>query len=91
MPASDSTAQRQAAGQQLLVQTISQLTGLQIDHYAEVDLLGFYNLSTVVGGVTVNLCAPVHDSYSGANFPAPRSMSSHRPPGRAVARRAPEA
>ncbi|MGK5113044.1 MULTISPECIES: LCP family protein [unclassified Geodermatophilus] len=63
--------QRQAGGAQLLVQTISQLTGLQIDHYAEVDLLGFFNLSSVVGGVEVNLCEPVDDSrWSGAVFPA---------------------
>ena len=61
---------RQAGGAQLLVQTISQLTGLQIDHYAEVDLLGFFNLSTVVGGVTVNLCQPVDEVKSGAVFPA---------------------
>ncbi|MGY1639422.1 LCP family protein [Geodermatophilus sp. SYSU D00742] len=63
--------QRQAGGAQLLVQTISQLTGLQIDHYAEVDLLGFFNLSSVVGGVEVNLCQAVDDSrWSGAVFPA---------------------
>ena len=61
---------KQAAGAQLLIQTISQLTGLRIDHYAEVDLLGFFNLSTVVGGVEVNLCQPVKDGFSGANFPA---------------------
>jgi LCP family protein required for cell wall assembly len=62
---------KEAAGSQLLVQTISQLTGLQIDHYAEVDLLGFFKLATVVGGVEVNLCAPVDDrKYSGAYFPA---------------------
>ncbi|GAB3357533.1 LCP family protein [Modestobacter lapidis] len=60
-----------AAGAQLLVQTISSLTGLQIDHYAEVDLLGFFELSSVVGGVEVNLCNAVDDSYySGAVFPA---------------------
>jgi LCP family protein required for cell wall assembly len=64
-------AQRQAGGAQLLVKTISSLTGLQIDHYAEVDLLGFFNLSSVVGGVEVNLCKPVDDrKYSGAVFPA---------------------
>ena len=62
---------KQASGAQLLVRTISQLTGLQIDHYAEVNLLGFFNLSSVVGGVEVNLCEPVDDSYySGAVFPA---------------------
>jgi LCP family protein required for cell wall assembly len=61
---------RQAAGAQLLVKTISGLTGLQIDHYAEVDLLGFFKLSSVVGGVQVNLCEPVKDRYSGVNLPA---------------------
>ena len=63
-------AARQAAGAQLLVQTISGLTGLKIDHYAEVDLLGFFKLSSVVGGVQVNLCEPVKDRYSGVNLPA---------------------
>ncbi len=64
-------AQRQAGGAQLLVQTISQLSGLQIDHYAEVDLLGFFQLSSVVGGVEVNLCESVDDRrWSGAYFGA---------------------
>ncbi len=68
-------ADRQAGGAQLLVQTLSQLTGLQIDHYAEVDLLGFFNLTSVVGGVEVNLCSAVDDAeYSGAVFPAGKQM-----------------
>jgi LCP family protein required for cell wall assembly len=61
---------RQAAGAQLLVQTISGMTGLQIDHYAEVDLLGFFKLSSVIGGVEVNLCEPVKDRYSGVDLAA---------------------
>ena len=65
-----SDADRQAAGAQLLIQTISGVTGLQIDHYAEVDLLGFFNLSSVVGGVEVNLCEPAKDGYSGVDLPA---------------------
>ncbi|MGY1595111.1 LCP family protein [Geodermatophilus sp. SYSU D00708] len=70
-PADADEATKRASGARLLVQTVNQLTGLQIDHYAEVDLLGFFNLSTVVGGVEVNLCAPVNDTkYSGAVFPA---------------------
>ena len=69
-PDADEEARR-AGGQQLLVQTISALTGLQIDHYAEVDLLGFFELSTVVGGVEVNLCRAVDDrAWSGAYFAA---------------------
>jgi LCP family protein required for cell wall assembly len=63
-------SEKQAAGAQLLIQTISQLTGLQIDHYAEVDLLGFFNLSSVVGGVEVNLCEAVQDDFSGVDLPA---------------------
>jgi LCP family protein required for cell wall assembly len=70
-PADADETTKRASGARLLVQTINQLTGLQIDHYAEVDLLGFFNLSTVVGGVEVNLCAAVNDTrYSGAVFPA---------------------
>ncbi|MCZ2823769.1 MULTISPECIES: LCP family protein [unclassified Modestobacter] len=69
-PEGASDAAVQAAGAQLLIQTISSLTGLRIDHYAEVDLLGFFQLSTVVGGVEVNLCEPAKDSFSGIDLPA---------------------
>ncbi|MCZ2806477.1 LCP family protein [Modestobacter sp. VKM Ac-2983] len=77
VPDGASEAARSAQGSQLLVQTISQLTGLRIDHYAEVDLLGFFELSSAVGGVEVNLCQAVDDSYySGAVFPAgPQTIS----------------
>jgi len=69
-------SERRTAGSQLLVRTITQLSGLQIDHYAEVDLLGFFNLSTVVGGVEVNLCKAVNDKNSGAAFEAgPQTIS----------------
>ncbi|MGY1604114.1 LCP family protein [Geodermatophilus sp. SYSU D00815] len=68
-PDADEDAQ-QASGAQLLIQTISRLSGLQIDHYAEVDLLGFFNLSSVIGGVEVNLCQAVRDPYSGVDLPA---------------------
>ncbi len=70
-PETASAEVRQAGGAQLLVQTISGLTGLQIDPYAEVDLLGYFTLSSVVGGVEVNLCEAVDDSeWSGAVFDA---------------------
>jgi LCP family protein required for cell wall assembly len=44
-----------AAGASLLVDTIDNLTGLSIDHFVQVDLLGFYRISTAIGGVTVCL------------------------------------
>src|SRR4051794_9320441 len=49
--AQGSDADKDAAGAQLLIQTVSQFTGLRIDHFAEIDLLGFINLSDIVGGV----------------------------------------
>ena len=76
-PAGASADARSALGAQLLVQTVSQLSGLRIDHYAEVDLLGFFQLTSVVGGVDVNLCKAVDDhEWSGAVFPAgPQTIS----------------
>lgn len=60
---------RQAGGREL-VQTVEQLTGVTLDHYVEVNLASFYEITQAVGGVPVCLKAPVHDSYSGADFPA---------------------
>ena len=65
-----SDAESDAAGAQLLVQTVSQFTGLQIDHFAKINLLGFINLSTIVGGVEVNICEATSDPLSGADFQA---------------------
>ena len=59
-----------AAGRKLLLQAVKDLTGVGIDHYAEINLLGFSLLTDAVGGVQVCLKAPVHDRFSGANFPA---------------------
>jgi LCP family protein required for cell wall assembly len=63
-------AEKDAAGAQLLIQTVSRFTGLQIDHFAEINLLGFINLSSIVGGVQVNICEPTTDSATGAHFDA---------------------
>jgi hypothetical protein len=48
------------------VATVESLTGVHIDHFAEVNLDGFYELASVLGGVEVCLKHPVaYDSYSG--------------------------
>nr|WP_249124005.1 LCP family protein [Saccharopolyspora erythraea] len=64
------------AGRKLLVRTVEKLTGVGVDHYAEVNLLGFYQLTRAIGGVEVCLNAPVKDPYSGARFPAGRQLIS---------------
>lgn len=64
------------AGAKTAIQTVQQFTGLTINHYAAVNLAGFYFISQAVGGVPVCLKAPVHDSHSGASFPAgPQTVS----------------
>jgi len=40
-------------GPSLLVATVEQLTGLQLDHYVSVDLAGFRQITDAVGGVSV--------------------------------------
>lgn len=59
-----------AAGAQLLIQTVQNLTGLTIDHYVRVSLLGFYDIANALGPINVCLNQAVDDPYSGANFPA---------------------
>ena len=64
------------AGRTALKEAVEDLTGLTINHYAEINLLGFYNLTNAIGGVDVCLKAPVDDPLSGAKFPAgPRTIS----------------
>jgi LCP family protein required for cell wall assembly len=58
------------AGQAAAVATVEKLTGVHIDHFAAVNLYGFYELAQVLGGVEVCLNHPVNDVNSGANFPA---------------------
>lgn len=49
------TDQKKAGGAKLLKDTIENLTGLSIDHFVQVDLLGFYRISNAIGGVNVCL------------------------------------
>ncbi|WP_433280853.1 LCP family protein [Pseudonocardia xinjiangensis] len=58
------------AGRATLVATVEQLTGVQIDHYAEINFVGFVELTEALGGVPICLNEPVHDSYSGIDLPA---------------------
>ena len=59
-----------AAGAKLLIRTVQNLTGLTINHYVRVSLLGFYNIAKALGPIQVCLNNAVNDPYSGANFPA---------------------
>ncbi len=68
--------QGREAGREATIGVVTTLTGLPIDHFAEITLAGFYDLATALGGVQVCLNHPVADTYSGANFPAgPQTLS----------------
>ncbi|MGX1973405.1 LCP family protein [Streptomyces kronopolitis] len=60
------------AGRRAAITTVSQFLGVPVDHFAEVNLAGFYHLADSLGGVPVCLKHPVKDRYSGADFPAGR-------------------
>jgi LCP family protein required for cell wall assembly len=66
----DLETQASQAGRRELISTVEQLTGASVDHYAEVNLVGFAEVTRAVGGVPVCLVAPVQDSYSGVDLPA---------------------
>ncbi|MCO1657808.1 LCP family protein [Pseudonocardia humida] len=58
------------AGRATLVATVQDLTGVTVDHFAEINLAGFVELTEALGGVPVCLNQPVRDSYSGVDLPA---------------------
>jgi LCP family protein required for cell wall assembly len=72
------------AGRAATVATVEQLTGVHIDHFAEVNLDGFYELAKVLGGVEVCLNRPVpYDPNSG--FYAHKAGYQHLDPKMALA------
>jgi len=72
------------AGRAATVATVEALTGVHIDHFAEVNLDGFYELAKVLGGVEVCLLHPVrYDPNSG--FYAHRAGLQHLSPALALA------
>ena len=68
--AEDAAAQGTQAGREALIKTVADLTGVTVDHYAEIGLLGFSLITDALGGVDVCLKAPVFEPLSGADFPA---------------------
>ncbi len=58
------------AGREALIKTVANLTGVTVDHYAEIGLLGFSLITDALGGVNVCLKNPVYEPLSGADFPA---------------------
>ncbi len=68
--AAEAAAQGTEAGREALIKTVADLTGVTVDHYAEIGLLGFALITDALGGVDVCLKQPVFEPLSGADFPA---------------------
>jgi LCP family protein required for cell wall assembly len=63
-------------GPDLTVRTIEQLTGIHIDFWMLTSFPGLVNMVNGIGGLTVDVPQPMHDSYSHANFDAgPQRMN----------------
>ncbi|MCO1581130.1 LCP family protein [Crossiella sp. SN42] len=75
-PKPEQEREANTAGSKVLIKTLENLSGVDIDHYAEVNLLGFYEITKAVGGVDVCLNKATKDEKSGANFKAgPQTIS----------------
>ena len=59
-----------AGGARLLISVIQNMTGLTIDHYVRVSLLGFYNIADALGPIDVCLNNAMKDPYSKVDLPA---------------------
>lgn len=64
------TLSKQSAGIALAAQTLTNLTGLHIDHYVQINLLGFYEISKAIGGVDLCLNQDVNDPFSSIHMHA---------------------
>ena len=60
-------------GAPLTVQTVERATGVHVDHYVEVNFLGFLKVVNALGGVTVCTPQPINDPKSGLRLPAGKS------------------
>jgi LCP family protein required for cell wall assembly len=60
-------------GSPLTINTIEKTTGVRIDHYVEVNFLGFIKMVDALGGVTVCSQQPINDPKSGLVMSAGKS------------------
>lgn len=62
--------QEEGLGPACLVQTIENLTRIEIDHYARINFAGFVGIVDALGGVTFYIDEPLQDRFAGLDIPA---------------------
>jgi LCP family protein required for cell wall assembly len=58
-------------GPQLLIRTIREALGIEINHYVEVDFTGVERIVNAIGGIKVYADAPARDEMTGLDIPMP--------------------
>jgi LCP family protein required for cell wall assembly len=57
-------------GPAALAGDVAALTGLRIDHVIRVNMMGFVQLTDLLGGVEVTIDRPIRDTWTGLDLPA---------------------
>lgn len=57
-------------GPSLLIRTITDSLGIEVNHYVEVDFAGFERIVNTIGGVKVYVDAPARDFMTGLDIPS---------------------
>lgn len=57
-------------GPDALVDTVQDFSGLDLDHYVEINMAGFLDLADALGGVEICLDEPLVDDHAGVDLPA---------------------
>lgn len=52
-------------GPPLCIKTVKQFTGLDVNHYVELDFVAFRDIVNAVGGVTIHIDHAIKDKYAG--------------------------
>ncbi|WP_306318259.1 MULTISPECIES: LCP family protein [unclassified Streptomyces] len=58
------------AGPACVVKTVEAMSGVRMDHFVEIDFAGFKGLVDAIGGVSVTVDKPIHDTSSGLDLAA---------------------
>lgn len=61
---------RARGGPDALVRVVQDFTGVDLDHYVEIDMAGFLRLADALGGVEVCLDQPLVDEFAGVDMVA---------------------
>jgi len=60
-----------SAARKLLIKTVEQFTGLEINHVVDINFFGFRGIVNAVGGVPIRVSREIHDDKAKLDIPRP--------------------